>query len=251
MSFWSALTWSGRKDTGGGTDQPSDLIRWRSITIAADATDAGGSPTTTFRRGLAMGINSTTGLAYRYDPDATDGTQICVGYLNGAVDIAAGESAQETAALVFRGGLIKNALLFGADLRANTVMGNYCQFETEYRMAAGPHMFPRGVTRYGADHTVTSGEHGMLLLATAAVDFTLPTKVNGLSYRFMQTADAQMRIIGSSDIVAKGNAGASTLTFSTSSEKIGSHILVECCYTAASTLKWIVSNLGGTTISVS
>ena len=40
------------------------------------------------------------------------------------------------------------------------------------------------------------------------------------------------------------------MTFSTASEKIGSHVLVECIYTADSTLKWLVSNLGGTTATV-
>ena len=93
-------------------------------------------------------------------------------------------------------------------------------------------------------------DNGLLFLATAAATFTLPTKQNGLAFRFAQTADANLVIQGSADLVHKGNAAASTVTFSTASEKIGSHVLVECLYTAAGTLKWLVSNLGGTTATV-
>src|SRR5690606_17401421 len=100
------------------------------------------------------------------------------------------------------------------------------------------------------NYTVLASDNGLLFLATAAVTFTLPTKQNGLAFRFAQSADANLVISGSSDIIHKGNAGASTVTFSTASEKIGSHVLVECIYTAASTLKWLVTNLGGTTATV-
>jgi hypothetical protein len=57
-------------------------------------------------------------------------------------------------------------------------------------------------------------------------------------------------IQGSTDIVHKSSIGASTVTFSTASQKIGRHVLVECMYIAANTLKWVVSNLGGTTATV-
>ena len=98
--------------------------------------------------------------------------------------------------------------------------------------------------------SVVAADNGKLFLATAAVNFTLPTKANGLAFRFLQTADANMVITGSSDIVTIHNAGASSITYSTANQKIGSHILVECVYTAASTLRWIVSNLGGTTMTI-
>lgn len=89
-----------------------------------------------------------------------------------------------------------------------------------------------------------------MFLATAAATFTLPTKANGLAFRVAQTADANLVISGSSDIIHKGNASASTVTFSTANEKIGSSVLIECVYTGSSTLKWLVTNLGGTTATV-
>jgi len=97
---------------------------------------------------------------------------------------------------------------------------------------------------------VVADDNGLLFLADATVTFTLPTKQNGLAFRFAQTANSNLVIAGAGDIVHKGNAAASSVTFSTANEKIGSHVLVECLYTAAGTLKWLVTNLGGTTATV-
>jgi hypothetical protein len=111
-------------------------------------------------------------------------------------------------------------------------------------------MHPRGIYRKSANYVVTPADNGLLFLATAAVAFTLPTKENGLAFRFLQTADNDLTITGSADIIHKGNAAATSVVFSTAGQKIGSHVLVECMYVAADTLKWVVSNLGGTTATV-
>ncbi|HTN77000.1 MAG TPA: hypothetical protein VL096_17195, partial [Pirellulaceae bacterium] len=111
-------------------------------------------------------------------------------------------------------------------------------------------MHPRGIYRHAANHTVSAEENGLLLVATAAVAFTLPEKQNGLAFRFLQTADANLVILGDADLICHGNAAASSVTFSTASQKIGSHVLVECLYTGTNTLKWLVSNLGDTTMTI-
>ena len=80
--------------------------------------------------------------------------------------------------------------------------------------------------------------------------FTLPTKANGLAFRFAQTANENLVIAARPTSSHKNNAAASSVTFSTANEKIGSHVLVECIYTAAATLRWLVTNLGGTTPTV-
>lgn len=246
MSFWSTLTWNGRMDRG----QPNDFARWRVVNISATARDSGNDPTTTLRKGLMIAVKASDGLAYPYDPDANDGTQFPVGVLTRNLDITASGSPENTTVSLFQGGLLRNGQIIDDDLRSLIDLSLHCQYLSEFRMAAGPNMHPTGVQRHSADYTVTSSDHGRLLLATAAVNFTLPTKVNGYSFRFFQSADANMVITGSSDIIALNNATASTLTFSTSSQKIGSHVLVECVYTATSTLRWVVSNLGGTTMTV-
>jgi hypothetical protein len=110
---------------------------------------------------------------------------------------------------------------------------------------------PRGIYRKSTNYTITAADNGLMFLATGAATFTLPTKANGLAFRVVQTADSNLTISGSSDIIHKGNAAASSVAFSTASEKIGSSALIECVYAGASTLKWLVTNLGGTTATVS
>ena len=110
-------------------------------------------------------------------------------------------------------------------------------------------MHPRGIYRKSADYTLTAEDNGLLFIATAAVNFTLPTKQNGLAFRFLQTADANMVITGGGDIVYSNSVSNALLAFSTAGQKIGSQLLIECMYTAANTLKWVASNLGGTTVT--
>jgi hypothetical protein len=146
--------------------------------------------------------------------------------------------------------LVREGELIGLDPRAKQQLGLRFFIDKETSPQAGTLMHPRGIYRKSSNYTVTAGDNGLLFLATAAVTFTLPTKQNGLAFRFAQTADNNLVISGSGDIIAKGNAAASSVTFSTANEKIGSHVLVECLYTNTGTLKWLLTNLGGTTPTV-
>ena len=147
-------------------------------------------------------------------------------------------------------GLVKESELVGLDPRAKQQLAGRFVFDKDLGASLGVLMHPRGIYRKSANYAVTAADNGLLFLATAAVSFTLPAKQNGLAFRFFQTADNDLSIAGSGDIVHKGNAAASTVTFNTATQKIGSHALVECLYTADNTLKWVVSNLGGTTATV-
>lgn len=98
----------------------------------------------------------------------------------------------------------------------------------------------------GADLTVTAAMNGTFFLATGAVTFTLPTKAAGLAFGFMQTADANMVIASASsadDLVTDGDAGADTITYSTSSHKIGSAAAVMI---APDLTKWLTFSLNET-----
>jgi len=123
-------------------------------------------------------------------------------------------------------------------------------FDKDLDVAPGQLSQPRGVTRVSSAHTVEASENGTLFIATAAVAFTLPTKQNGLAYRFVQSANDTLQIIGSGDIIASGSPVTSMVEFSTSNEKVGSQLLVECVYVADGSLKWIATNLGGTTATL-
>lgn len=238
----SQVWWSGRHG--------QDMIATSKATLDSTTTDAGNSPTSTLRGGNILAINDTDGNAFVYDPDANDGTQIAVGVLENHQDMLVDNVATDRFTQILVHGLLKENELVGLDPRGKTQLASRFVIDGDLNAASGAMMHPRGVYRKSADYTVTASDNGLLFLATAAVDFTLPTKQNGLTYRFLQTADANLIVTGSTDIIHKGSAAASTVTFSTVSEKIGSHVLVECMYTATSTLKWMVSNLGGTTATV-
>jgi hypothetical protein len=238
----SEVLWSGRK----GQDQ----VATKKITLVSSTVDSGNTPTTTLRGGNVLGILDSSGKANTYSPDANDGRQIAVGILEHFQDMLVSGVATDRFTQMLVHGLVRDGELLNLDPRAKQQLGLRFLFDREVSPVAGALMHPRGIYRKSSNYSVTANDNGLLFLATAAVNFTLPTKQNGLAYRFAQTADANLVITGSADIIAKGNAAATTVTFSTASEKIGSQVLVECMYVGTSTLKWVVTNLGGTTPTV-
>lgn len=225
------------------------LIATKKILLNSATVDAGNTPTTTLRGGNVLAIGDD-GNAHLYDPDATDGTQIAAGVLEHAQSMLQDNTPTDRFTQMLVHGLLKEGELLGLDARARQQLASRFVFDRSPTLQAGELMHPRGVNRKSTDYTVVAADNGMLFVATGAANFTLPTKENGLAFRFVQTADANLVITGAADLVHKGNAAVNTVTFSTTSEKIGSQVLVECMYVGASTLKWIVTNLGGTTATV-
>lgn len=238
----SQVTWAGRYG--------QDLVATRRVTIDAAAADSGNSPATTLRGGNVLALVDASGKAHTYDPDANDGRQIAVGILEHYQNMLVDGVAADRFTQILVHGLVKESELVGLDPRARQQLGARFLFDRDLAASLGVLMHPRGIYRKSANYVVTAADNGLLFLATAAVAFTLPAKQNGLAFRFFQTADADLTITGSADIIHKGNAAATSVVFSTAGQKIGSHVLVECLYVADSTLKWVVSNLGGTTATV-
>jgi hypothetical protein len=237
----SQVTWNGRHG--------QSLIATKKIILDADAVDAGNTPTTTLRGGHLLAIGDDE-LAHLYDPDANDGTQIAIGILEHAQSMLQDNTPTERFTQMLVHGLLKEGELLGLDARAKQQLASRFVFDRSVGVQAGELMHPRGVYRKTTNYTVVAADNGLLFVATGAANFTLPTKENGLAFRFVQTANENLIITGAADLVHKGNAAADTVTFSTTNEKIGSQVLVECLYVAAGTLKWIVTNLGGTTATV-
>lgn len=235
------ITWSGR--------QGADQTITRRVTIDDATTDAGNTPTTTLRAGLVLAVRDSDGKAAAYDPDANDGKQIAVGVLEQGLSMLVDGVAQDRYSQMLVGGLVKESQLVGLDGMARRQLAERFVFDRA-PLSLGGSLTPRGVYRKGVDYAVSAADNGLLFVATAAVTFTLPTAAHGLAFRMVQTADANLVIQGSSNIVHKGSAAASSVTFSTSSQKIGSSVLVECLYIGESTLRWVVTNLGGTTATV-
>ena len=227
-----------------------DLIATKKVTIDSATVDSGNTPTTTLRGGNVMALADSTGKALTYDPDANDGRQIAMGILEKHQSMLVDGTATDRFTQMLVHGLLKQGELVGLDPRAKQQLAGRFVFDRDLSASLGVLMHPRGIYRKAANYTVTAADNGLLFLATAAVSFTLPTKQNGLAFRFFQTADADLTITGSSDIIHKNGAAASSVAFSTSNQKIGSHALVECVYIDTNTLAWIVSNLGGTTATV-
>lgn len=238
----SQVTWAGRCG--------QDLVATRRVTLDSAAVDSGNSPTTTLRGGNVLAFVDASGKAHTYDPDANDGRQMAVGILEHYQNMLVDGVAADRFTQILVHGLVKESELVGLDPRAKQQLGSRFVFDRDLGASLGVLMHPRGIYRKSANYVVTAEDNGLLFLATAAVAFTLPAKQNGLAFRFFQTADNDLTITGSGDIVHKGNAAATSVVFSTAGQKIGSHALVECMYVADSTLKWVVSNLGGTTASV-
>jgi hypothetical protein len=227
-----------------------DLIATKKITIESATVDSGNTPTTTLRGGNVLALADSTGKALTYKGDANDGRQIAMGILEKHQDMLVGGTATDRFTQMLVHGFLKQGKLIGLDPRAKQQLAGRFVFDRDPSASLGVLMHPRGIYRKSANYVVTAADNGLLFLATAAVSFTLPTKQNGLAFRFFQTANADLTITGSSDIIHKNNAAASSVAFSTASQKIGSHALVECVYTDTDTLVWIVSNLGGTTATV-
>lgn len=105
-----------------------------------------------------------------------------------------------------------------------------------------------------ADYAVAAADTGKILYAsTNAVNFTLPTIAAGLSYTFVGLSNANVVVTTNALGIHKGSIVAAAVTFSTTSEKAGTIVRVTAVPTAAdgTVLKWLVSNVGGTTATVS
>ncbi len=236
------ISWSGRN----GQDQ---IVTQRAI--IDDATvDGGNTPDTTLRAGVVLAYRDSDGKVAIYDPDANDGTQIPVGVLEQHQDMLVGGVATDRFSQMIVHGLVREGQLHDVDPRARQQLARQMVFDRK-PLSPAPMLSPRGIYRKSTSYTLTAADNGLMFLATAAATFTLPTKQNGLTYRITQLANADLTISGSSDLIHKGSATASSVAFSTTSEKIGSQVLIECIYSASSTLKWLVTNLGGTTATVS
>jgi hypothetical protein len=236
------VTWSGRRG--------QDLVATRKITLTGTAIDGGNTPQTTLRGGILLANVDGAGKAHTYSPDANDGRQIAIGILEKPQDMLVDGTATDRFTQMLVHGLVKESELINLDPRARQQLGGRFTLDKEFSPQAGVLMHPRGIYRKSANYTVVAADNGLLFLATAAVTFTLPAKANGLAFRFVQSADANLVIQGSSDIIALNNAAASSVTFGTAGQKIGSQVLVECLYTNTATLKWLVTNLGATTPTV-
>lgn len=236
------VTWSGR----AGQDQVATMP----VTIDASSIAAGNSPETTLPAGTILARSQVTGKMHPYVPDANDGRQVPQGILERAQDMLVDGVPTDRLAKMLVLGLVKSRLVPQLDRRAQDLLAERFHFDTDPATLGGRMLATRRVVRQGTNLTLQADDHGTLFVATDEVTFTLPTKQNGLAFRFLQSVDESMMIAGSSDMLARGSASGSAVIFDTGSQRIGSQLLVECVYLGEGNLRWLATNLGGTTLSV-
>ena len=225
----------------------------RQVTVDSTAVDSGNTPTTTLRAGLVMGIKTSDGNAYAYDPDGTDGTENPVGVLETSVNMLneQGTAVDRSANLVIRANF-KEVDLINLDEHAKTVLSQlgsiFDQFPQNVHLP-----WPTTTEHVTASLTVTASDNGRMFIvdgATLQVDFTLPTKAKGLAFWFFNTDDVDMRVVGAgNDIITINDDAASSVEYATGSQKIGSFCKVWCDYHGAN-LKWFFANINGHTLTV-
>lgn len=251
--FAAAIESEESQVTMSGRNGQTLIVEGHGKVVASATVDSGNTPTTTLRGGNILSLDASSGKLELYDADANDGTQLPVGILEKHLNMLSQGTAADRFVTWLKGGILKVSELLGLDYHARAVLlRSGFQFDSITPDGAAFLVHPRKTQQHSTDYTVTADDNGDLLVATAAATFTLPTKANGLCFEFLQTADANMIIASAGsadDIIADADAGADTLTFSTSSEKIGSRVRLRCIYVGAN-LRWIVEKLTANTMTV-
>lgn len=245
--WWAMSSWPGIYLSSSG------------VKIASGTVDSGNTPTTTLRGGNIMARVLSTELYGIYDPDANNGLQIPLGILPEAQEMLDDGTATATfGPPLIRAGGIKESEVIGLDANARAILkdgGILWDDEVEAPAASGI----RPVVNIPDDtvaKTVVAAENGIRFIANdpdALTTFTLPTIANGLSYDFLQTEDQNLVIVSAAgnDIIAFADVAASTLTYS-GTQKIGSLARLTAQFVEISgtnTLRWVLENLGGTTVA--
>jgi hypothetical protein len=206
---------------------PSSLIL-HGVAIASATVDAGNTPTTELRAGLLMGKIAATGLFKQYDPTATDGSQYPIGPLYEERNMlnAAGTAQQVTGRIVIGGYLVASQVI-NLDARARQMLYGRIIFD-DMIPGAAPGWF--GPVVKTADYTLVAADSGYCFTtrgAAGAVIFDLPTTIPaGFRALFKNEADQNMTVRCTSKLVALHNLTATSVAFSTSSQKIGGGIEV-------------------------
>lgn len=239
-----------------GGDGSKGLCLWQNGHYDGAMRDAGNSgQTSVVRPGLVLGRKTSDGLLYEYDPAQTDGTQNVVGILDHELwmlDPHANNADRFTRMLVrapIRAGRvhIKGVNLDGAAgeyaARRQLVAAGFQFDDDPFSYKAGRGQRVKTVT---AAPTIVGDDNGTLFISNASgsLTFTLPTIQPGLEYEFLNAVNQTMVVISATpdDVVFGNDASGDSITFGTSSEKIGARIQVRSVY-AAGTLKWLMEQV--------
>ena len=243
------------------------------VIMDGSARDAGNTPTTLLRPGLMLGqVRSTAGtdpLKWKeWSPAGTDGTQDFAGILLWDASMQMFSTDKDRwfgYALV--GGQVKaasvlypgqsSAGLSGIAMEhyARGVMAARYLFDDSYHQWVGSALLGgwKNFLAKTSAYTVVNQDNGTLfttLGAVGAVTFTLPaiTASKGQRYGFYSAADQTMTVASAAaaDLITFNNIAASSVAFSTGTEKIGGYVEV----LGLDNNKWAVVAHGSNTLTV-
>jgi len=225
---------------------------WEAISVVIDsaAVDAGNTPTTLLRKGLALGMITATKKWTPYVATATDGSQFPQIVLAQDVNMLnpMSGSAEDKMSLAIVSGPIQSSNIPNIDNNVRRMLGYRFLFSDDLIGNNDPW---KAIVQKGSNYTVTVSDNNIHFeMITGTVTFTLPAVgTYGLNYLFTSSVDANMVITApSGKFILDGNAAATTATFSTSSHKIGSALWVRSNGDAS---KYIGINVGGTVVTPS
>lgn len=243
---------------GSGPDNNHQRFEQK-IHIKSTVVDSGNTPTTTLRGGFVLARKTSDRLDYKYDPTATDGTQIPIGILEKHTTMLDRYgTAQDKVKNILKGGLIQNVTdLINYDFQALAVL-----LRTGFHLLqATPHgaaflYQPVGREFKTADYTITSDDAGKLLIAaTNAVNFTLPTlaaSLVGFEVMLFNSGNNNMVVTAAADTIVyddTANGKATTLTWSTANQKMGASVLMRADYDVSGTLSWFPLQIQRTVVA--
>lgn len=236
-----------------GSDHARNGALWQSVILSGAMRDAVNSPTTVVRPGMLFGKLTSGGKFEEWDADAADGTQYFGGILDvemRAQDYDANNTDREFRLLVARAPvkarklLIQGAAFIGhADeylARKQLVSAGFVLDDDPQGYLAG--LGFRFETVTGTSDTLTASQNGMTLFysSASAVGVTLPALQPGLEFTIVRTADEEIVVSSAAgnDIIAGGDASASSVTWTTAGQQIGAVLRIRSMY-VSTTLKWI------------
>lgn len=223
--------------------------------LASTAVDSGNTPTTSLRPGLLLGQLTATGEYVAYDPTAVTGAEVARAVLTHGISTldSGGVAVQKQCHLIAKG-ILRGSAVLNLDLQARRQLLASGKFIFSDEDAGKPGFLglPLREIAKDDDYTVLASDNGTLfttLGAAGAVVFTLPAIAQGLAFEFLNLVDQNMSIVSAAgdDIVWVDDLAADSLTFVTTDQKIGAHVLL---YANAAGTKWYVRNLSPSTVTV-
>jgi hypothetical protein len=223
----------------------------KGIVIKGSATtDAGNTPTTELRHGLLLGARNADGYHAHYNPVATDGTQLCQGFLfESRTTLDSDGNTVDRPAQMVIAGYVDPTYLSLVDEQARRQLAPRMYFDDRLVGANGGYnqTIPK-TANYTVNTANDNNTHFTTTGAAGAVTFTLPAVAKGARFRFTNTVGQNMTVAGpAGTLVTFNNAAATSVTYSTAGQLIGGTIEIVANDDGT---KWIVIPHGANTITV-